>query len=54
MLLWKILPKMSEQELNKILSDTVWFPAETEIVEFKIREYGTKVHAYKAWIVVLI
>jgi ATP-dependent DNA helicase RecG len=26
---------MSEQELNKILSDTISFPAETEIVEFK-------------------
>jgi hypothetical protein len=26
---------MSEQELNKILSDAVSLPAETEIVEFK-------------------
>lgn len=26
---------MSEQELNKILSDAIALPAETEIVEFK-------------------
>jgi ATP-dependent DNA helicase RecG len=31
----KIPEKMSEQELNKILSDAVSLPAETEIVEFK-------------------
>jgi hypothetical protein len=31
----EISKKMSEQELNKVLSDAVSLPAETEIVEFK-------------------
>jgi ATP-dependent DNA helicase RecG len=36
----KFSKKMSEQELNKILSDAVSLPAETEIVEFKEAKEG--------------
>jgi hypothetical protein len=36
----KISTKMSEQELNKILSDAVSLPTETEIVEFKETKEG--------------